>query len=99
MLSYFSTCFNVKIGIYLLEIPGVEEILIVSIGNPNNPQSTPIYRYTYAENNAIGKYRNDNKERGLTSLYNNFNSVLFPAPLGPTKATLESRSIPNSRFL
>ena len=27
-----------------------------------------------------------------------FNSVLFPAPLGPTSAILESQSMPNSKF-
>lgn len=35
----------------------------------------------------------------LTSPISSFSSVDFPAPLGPTRATRVSKSIPNSRFL
>lgn len=34
-----------------------------------------------------------------TSPVSSFSSVDFPAPLGPTRATRVSRSIPNSRLL
>ncbi|BAT09539.1 Os09g0572450 [Oryza sativa Japonica Group] len=36
---------------------------------------------------------------GMRSPVMSLRSVLFPAPLGPTSATLESRSTPKSRFL
>lgn len=36
---------------------------------------------------------------GRTSPISSFSRVDFPAPLGPTRATRVSKSIPNSRFL
>lgn len=39
------------------------------------------------------------QRRQPTSPVSSFSSVDFPAPLGPTRATRVSRSIPNSRLL
>lgn len=47
---------------------------------------------------AVGIGQGDHP-RAPTSPVSSFSSVDFPAPLGPTRATRVSRSIPNSKLL